>query len=223
MSAKRVTSRDQAGDAILDLFKHDTTQDAPVDPTQRLRVGIIGTGWIAAAHLQSYLAMPDVDVVAGADLVPGKADAFFKAHGLEGVRTYLSHKDMLDNEELDAVSVCTYNTTHAECTIYALEKGVHVLLEKPMTVTLDEAVAVCRAEKRSGKVLSIGFQPRFDPNMRKIKEIVQSGLLGEVYYIQTGGGRRKGIPCPLAQVSLRRTQLALVQWGISVVTLWIWY
>lgn len=196
MSARRVTSRDQAGDAILDLFKRDTTQDAPVDPTQRLRVGIIGTGWIAAAHLQSYLAMPDVDVVAGADLVPGKADAFFKAHGLEGVRTYLSHKDMLDNEELDAVSVCTYNTTHAECTIYALEKGVHVLLEKPMTVTLDEAVAVCRAEKRSGKVLSIGFQPRFDPNMRKIKEIVQSGLLGEVYYIQTGGGRRKGIPVP---------------------------
>ncbi|MFA6948784.1 MAG: Gfo/Idh/MocA family oxidoreductase, partial [Eubacteriales bacterium] len=90
---------------------------------------------------------------------------------------------------------CTYNRTHAECTIYALEHGVNVLLEKPMCVTIEEAAAICRAEKKSGKVLSIGFQPRFDANMQMIKKIVQSGALGEVYYIQTGGGRRRGIPC----------------------------
>jgi predicted dehydrogenase len=104
--------------------------------------------------------------------------------------------EMLENEQLDAVSVCTYNTQHARCTIDALEKGVGVLLEKPMCVTLNEAAAICRAEKKSGKVLSIGFQPRFDPNMKKIKQIVESGELGRVYYIQTGGGRRRGIPVP---------------------------
>ncbi|HOJ35630.1 MAG TPA: Gfo/Idh/MocA family oxidoreductase, partial [Clostridiales bacterium] len=82
------------------------------------------------------------------------------------------------------------------CTIYALEHGVHVLLEKPMCVTLEEAVEIRRAEKKSGKVLSIGFQPRFDENMKMVKRIVQSGELGEVYYIQTGGGRRRGIPTP---------------------------
>jgi predicted dehydrogenase len=70
------------------------------------------------------------------------------------------------------------------------------MLEKPFTVTLDEAVEVCRAEKKSGKLLSIGFQPRLDENMKMIKKIVESGELGKVYYIQTGGGRRGGIPTP---------------------------
>lgn len=162
----------------------------------KLKVGIIGTGWIAECHIASYLKQKDVEIVAGADLIPGKAEAFFKRFGLENVRCYPDHKSMLDAEDLDAVSVCTYNKTHAECTIYALKKGVNVLLEKPMCVTLDEAVEICKAEKESGKVLSIGFQPRFDGNMQEIKKIVESGELGKVYYIQTGGGRRRGIPTP---------------------------
>ncbi len=196
MAMKRITSRNQAGDDILNLFKKDNEEGAGVDVRRRVRVGIIGTGWIAAAHIASYLKMPDVDVVAGADIVEGKADAFFERHGVSGVHTYTNHREMLEKERLDCVSVCTYNRTHAQCAIDALNAGVHVLLEKPMCVTLEEAVEILRAEKRSGKVLSIGFQPRFDPNMRKIKEIVQSGELGEVYYIQTGGGRRRGIPVP---------------------------
>ena len=137
--------------------------------------------------------------MAGADLVPGKAAAFFEKYGVEGVKTdYASHKEMLDDESLhlDAVSICTYNRQHAAPAIYALDKGVNVLLEKPFTVTLDEAVEVMKAEKRSGKVLSIGFQPRLDANMQMIKKIVQSGELGKIYYIQTGGGRRRGIPTP---------------------------
>ncbi|MBO5797079.1 MAG: Gfo/Idh/MocA family oxidoreductase, partial [Clostridia bacterium] len=77
----------------------------------------------------------------------------------------------------------------------ALEHGLHVLLEKPMCVTTEEALEIIDAEKKSGKILSIGFQPRMDANMKKIKEIVQSGELGKIYYIQTGGGRRRGIPC----------------------------
>ena len=126
----------------------------------------------------------------------GKAEKFCKANGIEGVRLYPDHKSMIDNEELDAVSVCTYNRTHAECSIYALEHGVNVLLEKPMCVTLDEAVAICKAEKKSGKILSIGFQPRFDENMKMLKKVVETGELGDIYYIQTGGGRRRGIPTP---------------------------
>lgn len=84
-----------------------------------------------------------------------RQEAFFKKHGIEGVKCYPSHKEMLDDEslKLDAVSVCTYNMTHAECTIYALDKGVNVLLEKPMCVTTEEAIEILRAEKRSGKVL----------------------------------------------------------------------
>ena len=138
--------------------------------------------------------MPDVEVVALADLIPGKAEAFAKEWGVEGCRFYPDHLSMLEAEELDAVSVCTYNMTHAVCTIDALNHGVNVLLEKPMCVTTEEAVEIIRAEKKSGKVLSIGFQPRFDPNMQQIKKICEAGVLGEIYYIQTGGGRRRGIP-----------------------------
>ena len=170
-----------------------------VDTNRKMRVGFIGCGWIAGAHIKSYLNQPDVEIVAGADLIPGKAEAFFKQYGVEGVKTdYASHKEMLDDEslQLDAVSVCTYNRQHAEPTIYALKKGVNVLLEKPFTVTLDEAVECMKAEKESGKVLSVGFQPRMDINMQQIKKIIESGELGKIYYVQTGGGRRRGIPTP---------------------------
>lgn len=183
---------------ILDKFKETQEEVKEVKSDRKLKVAIIGCGWIAEAHVKSYIKCPDVEIVAAADLIPGKAEAFFDGLGFDTdkLRFYPSHKELLDTEELDAVSVCTYNATHAECTIYALEKGVNVLLEKPICVTLQEAIEICRAEKKSGKVLSIGFQPRFDENMKMIKKIVQSGELGEVYYIQTGGGRRRGIPTP---------------------------
>ena len=166
-----------------------------IDTSRILKVGIIGTGWIAESHIESYLQMPDVKIVAAADLIDGKAEKFMKRYGVEGVHFYHDHKELIDNEpDLDAVSVCTYNPQHAAPAIYALEHGVNVLLEKPFTVTLDEAVEVMRAEKKSGKLLSIGFQPRGDENMKMIKKIVESGALGDSYYIQTGGGRRRGIP-----------------------------
>ncbi len=183
-------------DNILDRFKENTDETVVEDNGRKIKVGIIGTGWIAEAHVLNYLKCPDVEIVAAADLVDGKAEKFCKANGIEGVRLYPDHKSMIDNEELDAVSVCTYNRTHAECSIYALEHGVNVLLEKPMCVTLDEAVAICKAEKKSGKILSIGFQPRFDENMKMLKKVVETGELGDIYYIQTGGGRRRGIPTP---------------------------
>ena len=179
------------------LSQFDSVEKNNVKNTRVLKVGIIGTGWIAEAHVEAYKKMDDVDIVALADLVPNKAEEFKKNNGLDGAKCYLSHKELIDdNPDLDAVSVCTYNTTHAECTIYALEHGINVLCEKPMSVTLDEAVEMRRAEIKSGKILSVGFQPRMDPNMKKIKEIVDSGILGDIYYIQTGGGRRRGIPTP---------------------------
>jgi predicted dehydrogenase len=117
--------------------------------------------------------------------------------GYPDTRIYLSAHEMLEAEpDLDAVSVCTYNRQHAPCAIDALEHGVNVLLEKPFTVTIEEAIDVMRAEKKSGKILSIGFQPRFNPNMQMVKKVVESNELGKIYYIQTGGGRRRGIPAP---------------------------
>ncbi len=170
-----------------------------IDTNKKLRVAIIGTGWIAGSHIKALLNQPDVEIVAGCDLVPGKAAKFFAKHGVENVKTdYASDVEMIADKslKLDAVCICTYNCQHAPCAIHALDAGIHVMLEKPFTVTLDEAIEVMKAEKRSGKVLSIGFQPRLDANMKMIKKIVDSGELGKIYYIQTGGGRRRGIPTP---------------------------
>ena len=183
------------GDAVLGQFTQ-AAEEKKVDASRKLRVGIIGTGWIAESHIEQYVKFPDVEVVAMADLIPGKCQAFCEKMGVDytNIHFYPDHKSMLANEKLDGVSICTYNATHAECAIDALNAGVNVLLEKPFTVTLDEAVEVMKAEKASGKLLTIGFQPRMDPNMQEIKKIVESGELGEIYYIQTGGGRRRGIP-----------------------------
>ena len=181
---------------ILDRFKSVIDEVRGTDNSKKVKVGIIGTGWIAEAHAVGYKKMDDVEIVAAADLIPGKAEKFCKDNGLEGVRCYESGHAMLEAEELDAVSICTYNCQHAPCAIDALEHGVHVMLEKPFTVTTEEAIEVMRAEKKSGKILTIGFQPRMSANMQRIKQIVESGELGKVYYIQSGGGRRSGIPTP---------------------------
>ena len=92
----------------LDDFK--TNQEKKViDATKKVRVGIIGCGWIAGSHMKSYLAQPDVEIVAGADLIPGKAKAFMEKYGIENAKTdYASHKEMLEDKslKLDAVSIC---------------------------------------------------------------------------------------------------------------------
>ncbi len=111
---------------------------------------------------------------------------------------------MLEAEpELDGVSICTCNCQHANCAIDALEHGVHVMLEKPFTVTLDEAIEVMRAEKKSGKILTIGYQPRMSENIQMIKKIIDSGELGKVYYMQAGG-RRNGIPTPFGTTFIEK-------------------
>ena len=186
-----------ADELSLDFFKQKGADEGVIDTSKKVKIGIIGTGWIAANHIAEYPKMPDVEVVALADPVPGKAEAFGKKYGCETARCYLSGHEMLENEELDGVSVCTYNTQHAPCTIDALEHGVNVMLEKPFTVTLDEAIEIMKAEKKSGKILTIGFQPRLSENMQMIKRIVDAGEIGKVYYIQTGGGRQgRDIPVP---------------------------
>ena len=152
------------GDAVLNQFTQ-AFEEEQKKTKRKLKVGLIGCGWIAESHIDCYKEMEDVELVAAADLIDGKAEAFMKRYGVEGVRFYPSHKELIDNEKLDAVDICTYNTQHASPAIYALDHGVNVLLVKPFTVTLDEAIEVCRAEKRSGKLLSIGFQPRGDVNM----------------------------------------------------------
>ncbi|MBQ9769647.1 MAG: Gfo/Idh/MocA family oxidoreductase, partial [Clostridia bacterium] len=118
----------EALDKSLDAFK-DLSEEKTVDASKKVKIGIIGTGWIAEAHINAYKKQPDVEVVALADLVPGKAEAFKEKYGVEGARCYGSDVELLANEkDLDGVSICTYNCQHAPCAIHALDAGVNVML-----------------------------------------------------------------------------------------------
>ncbi|OCT12999.1 oxidoreductase [Paenibacillus pectinilyticus] len=161
--------------------------------SKKLRIGIIGTGGIAKAHVNAYKKLPYVEIVGVADVIAGKALAFAQAEGLTEAAPFNSHTELL-RMDLDGVSICTPNVSHHITTVDALRAGKNVLLEKPMSVTLQEGLDMTRTAKESGKMLTLGFQPRYDPNMKLLQTIVQSGRLGNVYYVETGGGRRRGMP-----------------------------
>ena len=188
----------------LDAFKENHEKEV-IDASKKVKIAIIGTGWIADSHIASYKEMEDVEIVALADLVPGKAAAFAEKWEIENCRFYESDVELINAEkDLDGVSICTYNGTHASCAINALNAGINVMLEKPFTVTLEEAIEVMKAEKKSGKILTIGFQPRMSENMKMVKKIVDSGELGDIYYLQAGGGRRRGIPTPFGTTFIEK-------------------
>ena len=159
-----------------------------------LRLGIIGSGGIAKAHARAYKEIDGVEIVAVSDVVEGKAGSFIDELELHGANAFTDHMQALAESRLDGVSVCTPNIAHHRVSVDALNAGVHVLTEKPMAVTLGQAVEMEETARRTGKILTIGFQPRYDPNMVMLKELIQSGALGRVYYVETGGGRRRGMP-----------------------------
>jgi predicted dehydrogenase len=161
--------------------------------SKRLKIGIIGSGGIARYHVEAYRKLPDVDIVAVADIIPGRAKQFVESLGLTDTLAFDSHTELL-KLELDGVSICTPNASHHRTSVDALQAGKHVLLEKPMSVTFDEALDMTRTSRETDRMLTIGFQPRYDPNMKNLQQIVQSGRLGNVYYVETGGGRRRGMP-----------------------------
>lgn len=160
----------------------------------QVKIGIIGTGGIARAYARAYREIPEAAIVGLCDIVPGKADDYGEVQGFTDAKTFVDYREMLDKLDLDAVSVSTPNVSHSFITVDALQAGLHVLCEKPMSVTLEEAVDMAKAAKKAKKILSIGFQPRYDRNMQNIRKLVQSGVLGDIYYVETGGGRRRGIP-----------------------------
>lgn len=122
----------------------------------KLKIGIIGSGGIARGHARAYQNSPDVEVVGVADIVPGKAEDFIKAQGLEGAKALADHRELLEMG-VDAVSVCTPNIAHHQTSVDALNAGAHVLVEKPMSLTLEQAVDMVRTAKKTGKILSVGF------------------------------------------------------------------
>lgn len=159
-----------------------------------VRVAIVGTGTIAHYHARYYQQIPWVRIVGVADIVPGKARQAARTWGLPESHAFEDYRELLDKVDLDAVSVCTYNMAHKAPTVDALKAGKHVLLEKPMAATLEDAKEIMRAADASGRILMVSFQPDFSAEHRAAKQIADSGVLGHVYYCEAVAHRRWGVP-----------------------------
>ncbi len=156
------------------------------------RVGIIGVGAIGTSgHLVGYQSA-GANVVAVADVAEGRAAKVAEREGIAA--SYTDYRDMLANEDLDVVSVCTPNALHAQMTIDALRAGAHVLCEKPMALTLAEATEMVATAEAAGKGLSIAHTLRHRPENERIKAMAAAGDLGDIYHVKVSYLRRSGIP-----------------------------
>jgi len=160
-----------------------------------LKVGIIGCGAIAhGKHLKALAKIDKVEMVAFCDIIVKRAEKAAKEFGVEGARVYESYTEMLENEKLDIVHVCTPNSSHAPISIAAMESDCHVMCEKPMAKTYLEAKAMFDSHKKTGKKLTIGYQNRFRPDSTYLKNACGNGDLGEIYYGKALALRRRAVP-----------------------------
>ena len=163
--------------------------------TKKLRVGMIGCNGIARGkHLPSLQKLPEVELVAFCDIAESAAMTAREQFGTEDAKVYTDYRELLKDASIDVVHICTPNDTHAEITIAALEAGKHVMCEKPMDKTVEGAKAMVEAARRTGKKLSIGYQNRFRPDSRYLKEICERGDLGHIYYAKAHAIRRRAVP-----------------------------
>ena len=149
-----------------------------------IRVAIIGTGNISAAHIGAYLQFPErCKITALCDIFPEKAQQKAEEYGLE-VTVSDSHKLLLDRDDIDLVSICTPPYCHGEIAIDFLEHGKNVLVEKPMAASLEKCDKMIEARNKSGKLLSVIAQNRFRDPIWNIKEILKSGKIGRVLHAE---------------------------------------
>ncbi|MDC3412042.1 Gfo/Idh/MocA family oxidoreductase [Aquibacillus sp. 3ASR75-11] len=152
----------------------------------KLKIGVIGCGSIAThRHLPEYAQNKEVEIVAVCDVVEKRAQA---AATTFGGTAYTDYKQLLADSDADAVSVCLPNYLHAPVSIAALEAGKHVLCEKPMATSREEADQMIQAAEKAGKKLMIGHNQRFVASHQKAKELIANGELGRIYSFRTAFG-----------------------------------
>ncbi|MDR3317921.1 MAG: Gfo/Idh/MocA family oxidoreductase [Clostridiales bacterium] len=158
-----------------------------------LNIAVIGVGSISEAHISAYQKHPAVRLLAFCDINDAVLEAKGKKHNV--TKLYSDYNVMLKElPELDAVSVCAWNSEHAPISIAALNAGKHVLCEKPMATNAADAARMVAAAKKNGKRLMIGFVRRFGNDCAIVRDFVQNGSLGEIYYAKASYIRRNGFP-----------------------------
>lgn len=152
----------------------------------KIRVAVIGCGSIAKhRHLIEYNNNPHVEIVAVCDINEARVkETAEKYHA----KAYTSYEALLESENIDAVSVCLPNYLHAPVSIAALNAGAHVLCEKPMATSREEAEQMIEAAERNNKKLMIGHNQRFVSSHQKARKLIEQGEIGKIYSFRTSFG-----------------------------------
>lgn len=163
--------------------------------SKKFRIGIIGCGGIAnGKHMPSLTKLNNVELVAFCDIVVERAEEAAAKYGNAEAKVYSDYKALLEDKTLDVVHVCTPNDSHAEISIAALESGKHVMCEKPMAKTAEDARKMVEAAKRTGKKLTVGYNNRFRSDSQYLHKLCSEGELGEIYYAKAHAIRRRAVP-----------------------------
>lgn len=161
-------------------------------PTRAVRVALIGCGNIAAkGHIPAYEELPNASITAVCD---GVAELAAAAGELTGATVYTDFDELMASEDIDAVDICTPPWTHAELAIKAAQAGKHVLCEKPIAPSLEDADAMIAAAAAAGVTLMVGQTRRFDDRYRTIKEQIDAGRVGRPVYVRRA--ERQLLPFP---------------------------
>ncbi|PKR86341.1 Gfo/Idh/MocA family protein [Heyndrickxia camelliae] len=186
----------------------------------KLKIGVIGAGSISEMHFKGYDHNPHAEISAVCDLKEERAKA--KAELYKATKYYTDYHELVKNEEIDAVSICTWNHSHAEIAIAALKAGKHVLVEKPLTTSVEKALEIEKAVQESGKLLQVGFVRRYASNTKVLKSFIDAGDLGSIYYAKASCLRRLGNPGGWFSDKSRSGGGPLIDIGVHVIDL-CWY
>ena len=162
---------------------------------ENLKVGIIGCGGIATEkHLPALAKIDEVEVVALYDLNTDRAKNVSSQFCNGNATVYEDVDELLADEQISVVHICTTSKTHAQLTIRALEAGKHVMCEKPIATNVLDAKKMVETAKKTGRLLTFGCQNRFREDSQYLKKICERGDLGEIYFGKALALRRRGVP-----------------------------
>jgi predicted dehydrogenase len=157
-----------------------------------VKLGLIGAGGIAQAHCSAISGIEGSEIIAASDMIKDNVERTAARWNIP--KTFTDYNEMLKMDEIEGVVVCTPTAVHAAPTIAALKAGKHVICEKPMEASLASATEMVRTSHETGKILMVALKLRYTPQVRKAKEIVDAGTLGDIYYAETIADRRRGNP-----------------------------
>jgi predicted dehydrogenase len=157
---------------------------------EKVRVAIIGAGWIAqVAHIPVWKKLENVELVAVCDTVKTRAKAVAERYKIP--QFFTRDEDLLKRDDIDAVDICVPTNMHERLTIDSLSAGKHVLVEKPMSRTVDEGEKMVRAARQHKRHLMVAMNVRFRYDAANLKSFIDGGELGEVFYAKGGWLRRQ--------------------------------